>query len=84
MQRPARIQLTIEDFNDAVEEIRQVLYRKLEKKGLGAAYSEHEVFGLLEEEVDEALDELKANNMVKFKRELCDIAVCCILGVASL
>lgn len=40
--------------------------------------STHEAFGVLWEEVDEALDELRADDKQKFRTELIQIAAVCI------
>lgn len=80
----ARIQLTPEQFLQAVEDVKSQLFRCIERKGPGACCSQHEILGILHEEFTEYEDEVKANDRVNGAKELLDIAVGAIFGYASI
>lgn len=61
----------------------KIKYR-LDKKGRGEYIGPHETYGIIAEEFNyELLLALHANDSVQFYKELLDIAVACVLGMAS-
>jgi NTP pyrophosphatase (non-canonical NTP hydrolase) len=70
--------------NRAIEIIKAKLKNRLKQKGNGSFISRHEAFGVIAEEFDELLDELRSNNYSKFKKELIDIAVASIFTLACM
>jgi NTP pyrophosphatase (non-canonical NTP hydrolase) len=64
-------------------EIGDAITRRLREKGDGAYASEHETYGIIAEEFDELRDAMRANDPANFREELVDIAVACIIGMAS-
>ncbi len=79
-----RDRITVEELERAVTEVSNHVSRRLEEKGWGAFAGPHETFGVIAEEFNkELLDELRANSVVGFRKELIDIAVACIIGLAS-
>ena len=53
------------------------------EKGSGAYAGPHETYGIIAEEFDELRDAMRANSAGDFRDELIDIAVACIVGLAS-
>ena len=80
----ARIQVTDEEIELAVNKVRSMLEGRLRQKGKGTFASTHEIYGVIAEEFDELGDELRNNNSEAFKNELMDIAVGAIFGVACI
>ena len=78
-----RDRITAEELYRAMDEVDNAVDRRLNEKGWGAFVGPHETFGVIAEEVKELLDELQANSVVGFRKELIDIAVACIIGLAS-
>ncbi len=73
-----------EELDRAWNEIGTWLGKRLNEKGWGAFVGPHETFGVIDEEFNKELrDELQANSTVGFRKELIDIAVACIIGLAS-
>ena len=70
-------------IDDAVIQVRDMLAYRIRKKGDGAYAGPHETFGIIHEEYAELSDALRANNEGCFWEALTDIAVACILGMAS-
>ena len=54
------------------------------KHGTGSFVSTHEVVGVLDEEFRELKDEVHANDTDAVRRELLDIAVAAVFGVACI
>ncbi len=78
-----RDRITAEELYRAIDEVDNTVSRRLNEKGWGAFAGPHETFGVIAEEFKELLDELQANSVVGFRKELIDIAVACIIGLAS-
>jgi hypothetical protein len=57
---------------------------RLKQKHRGSYIGNHETYGIVAEEFDELLDALRANDNQEFFAELMDIAVGCIIGMASM
>lgn len=79
-----RDRITQEGWDRAVSEVRSELERRIAEKGSGAFASLHEAWGVIDEEVTEFKDEVQANDTLKARAELLDIAVAAIVGIASL
>lgn len=79
-----RHQLTDEEIARVVDDILWKLNKRLKEKGMGIYVSSHETFGIIAEEHNEYLDSVGENNPEKQRQELMDIAVACIVGIASL
>ena len=79
-----RPQTTLLELQDAISFLIPAAKKRLDKHGHGIAISPHEVYGILAEEMDELVDELRANNRVEFYDELVDIAIAAIFGMVSL
>jgi NTP pyrophosphatase (non-canonical NTP hydrolase) len=79
-----RDEVSKEEVQNAIQEVLQKYAKRLKKKGYGAFAGAHEIYGVLTEEVDEVLDEVRANNNELFCQELIDCAVVCLFGVASI
>ena len=72
-----------EELDRATADVAKWIAKRLQEKGWGAFAGPHETYGIIAEEFKELLDELQANNPLAFRKELIDIAVACILGMAS-
>lgn len=60
---------------------------RLGTKGYRSYASRHEIFGILAEEMDELLDELRINTRAghkNFRKELMDVAVAALFGYISM
>jgi hypothetical protein len=68
----------------AIDSILLKLDEQLRKKGRGTFASIHEISGVLDEEVREFKDEIHSNNHADIVKELEDIAVTCLWGIASI
>ncbi len=64
-------------------EVEQMVIRRIDEKGDGAYSGTHEAYGILAEEFKELLDAMHANDAESFRDELVDIAVACIIALAS-
>ncbi len=79
-----RDRITEQELDRATNEIGNNVGRRLDEKGWGAFTGPHETFGVIAEEFNkELLDALQSNSVVDFRKELIDIAVACIIGMAS-
>lgn len=80
-----RAQMSDEQIFKALEVVTHQVGRRLEKHGRGAFISKHETFGIVSEEYHELIDELRNDtDLTRFAEELMDVAVACVLGVASM
>ena len=57
--------------------------QRLQEKGPGIYAGPHEAYGIIAEEVQELLQALVWNNREMFRSELVDIAVACLVALAS-
>ncbi len=79
-----RIPVSAQDINRGIKELEDKLFYRLATKGYGAYASRHEIYGILAEEMDELLDELRINTRPGYKnyrKELKDIAVAALYGM---
>ena len=72
------------EISVAMEECALELYSTLDTKGYHSYASIHEIAGVLEEEVREFWEEVKANNQEKIREELLDIATVCMFAIACI
>jgi len=81
MDRP---KLTESEFAETVDATIQAFRTKLDGKGWHISVSPHEILGLTSEEFHEFAAAVHDNNHTQMKSELEDIAVACLLGIASI
>lgn len=62
----------------------EYLKRRMEKHGVYSCIGPHETLGIITEEYQELIGAIHANDREETKKELIDIAVSCIFGLASL
>lgn len=82
----ARFQLTDKDFDYAITRVSKKLMERLSYKGRGIFVSSHEILGILTEEYLEYENEVHvgAGAIKNQSKELVDIAVACLVGIASM
>lgn len=68
----------------ASRDILRKLGQRLEQHGRGSFIGPHETLGILTEEYAELIEAVRSNDYKQVERELIDIAVGCLFGVASL
>jgi NTP pyrophosphatase (non-canonical NTP hydrolase) len=83
MPKPERVQVKDAAFEDAMADVAKQLKRRVKEKGSGAYHSRHEAYGIIAEEFDELLVAMTKNDGNNFEDELQDIAVACIVALAS-
>lgn len=79
-----RPQITSGNVLRASEEILQTTSQRLLEKGAGAWLSRHEALGMIDEEYDELLEAVRDKSLGEVKKELIDIAVGCLFGIACI
>lgn len=78
-----RVKVIPQHITDGFVAIGNKLRYRLETKGNDSYASRHEIFGIIAEEMDELLDELRINTRrgyKNFRKELLDIAVASLFG----
>ena len=75
---------TREHLYDAQESVGKKIDYRLNQKGAGLFVDPHQIYGIVAEEVKELMDALHGNDIEGMKRELTDIAVAAIWGIASI
>lgn len=70
--------------DEAIERTTQATFNRLLEKGYGSFVSTHEVFGVLAEEWYELKKAMHENDVHQFHKELLDMAVGCIFGMACI
>jgi hypothetical protein len=73
-----------EDIQKCVEDLIDKIDFRLKQKGDGIFVSSHEVLGAVTEEYVEYEREVETNSHERQRKELLDIAVAAILGMASI
>ena len=68
----------------ALSDTKRELLRRLKEKGQGTFASTHECLGIITEEYDELKEAIQANDNDWTRKELADIAVGCIFGIACI
>ncbi|MBM9499728.1 hypothetical protein JWG44_05620 [Leptospira sp. 201903071] len=79
-----REKLSVESFENALDEINSHTRRVIQKKGFGILKSSHEILGIITEEYAELIDAIRSNNREDIKSEILDIATACQLALASM
>jgi NTP pyrophosphatase (non-canonical NTP hydrolase) len=79
-----RPEITIEQFIEASDLVKERLLHYAKHKGPQAIISAHEISGLIKEETDEFYEEVQKNNEQGIKDELVDVALTAIWGLASM
>lgn len=79
-----RTQVPIEVIKAACQHTVIMLWERLEEKGKGSFASRHEILGILEEEVYETTKAVHEETLDSLRRELLDVAVTGIFGVACI
>lgn len=83
MKRTARRYLSQPAIEGAIQTIRDKIEYRLNKKGKGDYIGTHETYGIIAEEFYELMIAMHGNNARDFVEELLDIAVACVIGMAS-
>jgi hypothetical protein len=73
-----------ENVCSAISDVCGAFNRQLSKKGSQKLVSTHEILGIVAEEYHELIGAVTNNSTPDVKEELIDIAVACLLGVASI
>ena len=79
-----RKEITNTQIEEAVAAFRKELARRLDQKGMGTFVSSHEIIGCVGEEYDEAKQDVHDNDNHQLRKELLDIAVGAVFGVACI
>ena len=79
-----RVRVEPEVVAAALDNVRWGLSRRLGKHGPLGFIGPHEALGILAEEYDELRDAVRANDPDAVRRELLDIAVGAVFGLASM
>ena len=82
--RSNRPQLTLDELDKAVVRIQEKMLFRVNQKGMGAYSSRHEVLGIVKEEFKELVDAVHTESNERVSEELLDLAVGCVLGMASI
>jgi hypothetical protein len=78
-----RNELSVDSLTVAIGKVTDKVEFRLQEKGLGAYAGPHETYGIVAEEFYELMDALHLNDTDGFQKELLDIAVACVIGIAS-
>ena len=79
-----RITVDKEVLRRAIEDVSDKLRWRLSQKGWEGYIGPHETLGIVAEEYDELKDAVRSNVEGDVEKELMDVAVGCIFGIASL
>lgn len=80
-----RPQIPVTAIEKAKTQVEKNLMLRLKEKGFGAWLSRHEILGLVVEEGQkEVVDVVHSGTAVELKKELSDLAVACIFGIACI
>jgi hypothetical protein len=72
-------------IDETFEEVRQMLEKRLKKKGRGPYLFTHQIDGIIDEEFNlELKSAMHQNDLKQFRSELIDIAVAALFGIASI
>lgn len=69
---------------DAIESVKAKIKQRIAQKGAGLFVDPHQIYGIVAEEVKETMDALHENDLYDMQKELKDIAVAAIWGIASI
>jgi hypothetical protein len=79
-----RPQASIKDINNSMQDVGDMLMKRLSQRGWGIFVSQHECLGIIQEEFNEYSVAVQANNKALQREELIDIAVGCIFAITSI
>ncbi len=80
----SRKQITEQELDNAIFNIRFKLFKRLEEKGYGAFVSRHEVLGVITEEYTELIEAVEGKSLDEVKSEIVDIVVGGIFALACI
>ena len=75
---------TLDALYCAIDAVKKKINFRLDQKGDGLFVDKHQIYGIVAEEVKELMDALHGNDIEGMKRELKDIAVAALWGIASI
>ena len=75
---------TLDTLFSAQTAVDKKIKARLDQKGSGLFVDKHQIYGIVAEELKELMDALHGNDIEGMKRELVDIAVAAIFGIASI
>ena len=75
---------TLAGLHRASQSVIRKMNERVDEKGNGLFVDKHQIYGIVAEELKELMDALHANDIEGMKRELKDIAVAAIWGIASI
>ena len=78
-----RVDVEQEKIDVATQNVLNMLDYRLGQNGRGSYIGPHETLGMVTEEYDELKDAVRSNDPQEVEKELIDIAVACIFGIAS-
>lgn len=79
-----RPKISCDDLSTAQYDIGVKLHKRMKEKGNGAWLSRHEILGILTEEKKEVIDAVHGGTLDELRKELIDVAVGCIFGIACI
>jgi hypothetical protein len=79
-----RTPVSIDAITQASGSVLRAILHELNLKGESAFASRHEILGVVTEEYIELIDAVRASDLDTVHRELEDIAVACIFGIACI
>jgi NTP pyrophosphatase (non-canonical NTP hydrolase) len=71
-------------FKQAMRQINTMRELRTIEKGDGTFASQHEILGIVTEEYYEYIKAVQENDFIEAKKELIDIAVACVFGIACI
>ncbi len=81
MERP---EISVENINVTIFELRRQLARRLKEKGAGSFLSTQEILGCVTEEYFELVEAVRSSSREAVLSELYDIAVAAVFGAACI
>lgn len=78
-----RQEVSLDDIESGLEDIKNKLFSRLKKKGFGSYASRHEILGIITEEYLEAVEAVRDNSVqgfVDYTNESMDVAVAGLFG----
>ena len=79
-----RRQVSDDEIDNAISELRTHIRQRIEKHGNGALVGRHETMGIVTEEYHELVDALRHDSSPEaFIGELFDVAIACVFGIVS-
>lgn len=79
-----RRETDLDECQVIINTLHAAIEKRLKRHGFGVAAGPHEIYGILAEEMDELLDEVRSNNHRQLYEELVDISIGAIFGMISM